>query len=351
MSVTGSALLLANPVQSIHGAAPSHIQIRNYSPWILQATSGGETFYIDPYVAMTLPIASPGSSVPVLPNFLAYPSFPQGYVEAEWLVSNEEPASPDGVIQTIQTVTSGSVKTIGQNSSVPYNTTSIGPFPLQPSTRSIVIIVDTPSLAPGSIVINTVTGNTSSINWGRFISVGSSQAQMAGQSLPAQKFPTAVVCPCYGAVDTSITLTVAVSTQGNVPWSYVILETPDEIMLGTQQEPLASFDPYGVLSVGSATANAGTNSGSIIPNPPTGFANRIKMFYLAAATTVTSTAYVSVIGNLSGGTYIAAWSATGGIIDEIVCDLLVAEGMYIHNLLAVSASANVYWRLEPLPQQ
>lgn len=281
---TGATVNVNNPGLTVgtSNAAPSQVQIRNASGWVITvATINGQQM-IDPYTAATVPIDVGQQSIQIIGALNAYTSLSTGYLSLQWLLPNESPTEPDGPLTsaaTIATISGTITNTPQQKSVIPWTSlvfsgtgTQFHTFTINtnPTDRSVVFFMNT-TASSGTVesIRTTITGNSTFNQYGQ-----GELFQNFVSGLTLQDYIFAL--PVYGTIETSFTVTIAVNfggSPGSLNMSLAAFSVPDENLI-TQAQIL---DALGNLT--------GINS-----NPFYVTSNRVETFISSGDVPVTTTA-------------------------------------------------------------
>jgi len=101
---------------------------------------------------------------------------------------------------------------------------------------------------------------------------------------------------------------------------------------------------------GNVVAASGSSDATLLVNPPANSGWRIRYISMIGATTVTNTTgYASLITVILGITLLQAYTNANGISVFLTPDILLNEGIRLHNLTAVNIAGSVVYRQELLP--
>lgn len=306
-TVSAAGLTLSNPTLPSNGQPPTQVQIRNYSPWVLQASNGFGLPLIDPYTAVTLPITF-GSPVPLSAVFDAYPNFPVGYVEAEWLLEGESATSADGAISAIQVTNSPTTR-----SAINPSTFLTGPIAniignLISTDRHITIMVFAGTIS--GLYKFTVTGVQSGINYHELIPPSLlDQTVLSSPQQPEGLVGVPVSCPVYGILDQQVVVTLS-PMAGNWNNQISILAFPETLNQGTFTNPTRVYEqPIVKTNFMNATI---TGTATVLTAPNVGFVWEIDALGITFLAATTIAGSVFLVGATSGNIYLGTWCYAGG---------------------------------------
>lgn len=141
------------------------------------------------------------------------------------------------------------------------------------------------------------------------------------------------------------------TASGTLTADWLELDDPDPSTetIGLFPPGVSDFDPYPAFS--AATVNAPTLTlAAMLPAPPAGYNWRLRRIALTAGTTAYAAAQsVYVVGTTSGGWVIGCFSSATGIENQGTMDLLINEGLTLHNGTPVTAICTIWYRAEPAP--
>lgn len=212
---------------------------------------------------------------------------------------------------------------------------------LQTTTRSLLIAAATSS-AVG--ILPVVVGNNSGINWASLMAPAAGSV-IAGGGLLSYPLPAALNMPCYGIIDTSVSIQFKAPVNAGI--TIYIAEMPDEIILGGPEQPVITQDTLLTTAVTpfSITIANGFN-GSILAAPTTGFNYLIEYMEISVAAATAASA-PRIAGTTSGLLYLQLPTVAGttGQIAVAPAHMVVGEGFNGINAAGVSAGIIIVYRL------
>lgn len=217
--------------------------------------------------------------------------------------------------------------------------------PISPGTRSIVISI---SGGAGNSTV-TVTGVQSGIEWTQFVSNGSDFGAFSVLNpIPTTIMPLVQIVPVYGAIDSSVSISMVL---GFPNCKFSVIESSQDVMLGSPEQPIGVMDVYGPCSTITAQA-AGGAIVSVLPAPPSHYMNEIHSAMITAATTTfVATAFMRLQGTPSGVQIIGTFQqATAAVAMYQGTPLRVTEQINLSNGTNVTANAHIYYRQIPIPR-
>lgn len=234
VTVTSAPFTITNPSTSGINSTPAvAVQIRNASPWLVQAVLSGSLKTIDAFQAITYTVTG-DENLLINPQQQVFLNYPPGYLYTEWLAPGDSSSLPDGNINSQL-----SVAVAGSRLQGPFTLTGTTPqiaaLPLLPTDRSIVCIFQAPtgSIPNTDLVPIQVTGNQS----------GFVYSETTHSSLQQTKFSAPVdniICefPVWGVLDSTLNIRPDWLTASGPSTMWVICQSDGSVM-GMGTEPLA----------------------------------------------------------------------------------------------------------------
>ena len=218
---------------------------------------------------------------------------------------------------------------------VPYSAT----FQVQPTDRSVLVIIQNNGVTSNSSGAISIVGSQSGIQW-------ASTFALAGESSAIGTYFG--IFPIYGSIDSSAQLQLG---SFNIPSADVFIVTlPDEVILGTTDSPLVVTSPYGIASVPfTVDESTGTiavpfaNSAQLIPaSGQVDTANVVKTVSFIAAG-INTTTNVELVGASSGLIYCATVCPVNGYGSFPLSGSLAITEALNAKVVAGTAGAVDFW--------
>lgn len=246
--------------------------------------------------------------------------------------------TPESAGPVQQIVSASSARTVIQHLT-PISSTASDVANLLPTDRSLVIIVNAPS-GISTYEID-VVGNSTGLDWTN-----------AQNITPLVTFsgPLILTLPCYGAIEPT-GVTVSIDSLASPVTAYYVIAVPDEIMEGSYSS--ATYIKT-VPNQGGSDSHVNMNAApttdvTLLSAPSSGFAYWIKAIAIGVQTTTNAASGTSVRG-LSTQTPITVGATnTQGISEnESFTELVVAEGLQLHNTSPVTAGVGLWYTTVPI---
>jgi hypothetical protein len=213
---------------------------------------------------------------------------------------------------------------------------------LLPTTKSLIVAIGEPPSHPFGDTFNAeVVGNQSNIIWSDIIPAGESSA-------PITPVPGVIAMPCYGLVDSSITVNITCSSSG-LTLPLFIIETPDEILNGTLDNPIVTQDYQSNIADTFVSISVATTAVvNLIPAPASGFANVIKQIECHAPTVAAATTLLRAQGDTTGWIPSSCYAQADGTSTSWTGPVISTESISVHNGTAVTAAASASYKVIPI---